>query len=269
MAKTREKERERQELTPADVGDLPHAATSSLMVPPPAALVSAPMSEAAQAFLDEIKGPREEVHNIPLISIDHREAQFQLPSGELVETVAGYPIYFFQTRRFYEKPPVPGLTKGAPPDCWSADMVEPHTSSLKIQHPTCAGCPRDAWGTGRDGRSKACGAYTWVFLLNPQFGQPPIAAVMMPPSSIRTMMGTRFEGGYFAKCRAKHRVYEIVWTTLTLQQQGDQVIYCTVEPLMGPACSDVAMVKQLASLRNTWHTAMESLRGKTVTVEQE
>jgi len=35
----------------------------------------------------------------------------------------------------------------AAPDCWSSDGVKPDASCQNKQHPTCAACPRNAWGS--------------------------------------------------------------------------------------------------------------------------
>ena len=34
-----------------------------------------------------------------------------------------------------------------PPDCWSSDGIKPDASCAAKQHPTCAACPRNAWGS--------------------------------------------------------------------------------------------------------------------------
>jgi len=42
-----------------------------------------------------------------------------------------------------------------PPVCFSINGDRPEPSSSKKQHATCAGCPKDAWGSGQ-GKGKAC-----------------------------------------------------------------------------------------------------------------
>jgi len=218
---------------------------------------------AAAAFLAEAKGERQVEHKLPLIQIQHRTGEFLLPSGELAREVSGYPVYYFQTRRYYKKPPKPG-EKGSPPDCWSGDMVLPSPSSLEIQHEDCAGCPLNQFGTGRDGRSKACGTYTSIFLLNPRFGEIPLGVIVAPPSSLRTLLGTRFQPGYFGQAAARHGVYEIVWTKfrLRVQGEGESVTYCTLDPVMGPACEDVERVKRIAGVRNQFLALMDEFRSR-------
>ncbi len=191
-----------------------------------------------------------------MIGIDHKAAAFILPSGEIVEEVSGYVIHFFQTRRWYRAKYNP-KQKGTPPDCWSPDMIAPSPSSLDVQSKTCATCPMAQFREGNS--APLCSTYTWMFLLNPSWGSPPMACLVAPPSSIRPLLGTRFTTGYFSQCVAKHRVYQIVWTTFRLTPVGDT--HCVLEPVMGPAASDPAETRQIASLRNAFLAIMEDLRG--------
>jgi hypothetical protein len=235
---------------------------------PPAVIDAAGgMSPAAEAFLKEAKGPREQPARVPIIGIDHKEGNFVLPSGLVVPQVSGYPVYYFHTRRFYKTSPRAG-EKGKPPDCWSGDCIAPSADSLDRQSDICATCANNQFGTARDGRSKACGTFTWIFLLNPQYGSPPLAVLVAPSSSLRALVGTRFSQGYFAQCASRHGVYEIVWSTFRLSQQGDprNVQYSVLEPQMGDACTDVEQVKKIALIRNKFLEVMNSLRGQTATV---
>ncbi len=239
------------------------AASPVDMIPVPIA-GAAQQSEAAQAFLKEAKGDLISPSRIPLINIDHKNQAFTLPTGELVQEVSGYPVYTYFTRRYYKKPPQAGQ-KGTPPDCWSGDLLKPHPSSLEQQNPTCAGCTMNEFGTGRDGRSKACGQYTWIFLVNKDFGDLPLGVIVAPPSSLRPMWGTRFTQGYFGQAKAKHGAHEIVFTTFGLKLMGDNVQYCVLDPRMGPA-ADLDIAKQLVGLRNKFIDVMDELRLKTAEV---
>ncbi len=253
-------------IKPADVGPSPRELT--VLQPPPSGLQAAPTSEAASLFLTEAKGHREAPKKISIIKIDHQSGQFVLPTGELVYEVAGYPVLYYHTRKYYKKPPRDGET-GAPPDCWSADMLVPHQDSLEKQNPTCSGCPMNEFGTGRDGRSKACATPTWIFLLNPDFGDPPLSVLVAPSSSLRALTGTRWgEPGYFAAAAAKHKVYEIVWSRFALEMHGGSVQYCTLLPSMGPV-ADVATTKQIVQIRNACLGAMHAFRNTVVDVESE
>ncbi len=227
--------------------------------------LGAQVTNPASAFLQEAKNRAAAPGAVPIIQIDHRAGQFVLPSGELVDSVQGYPVYYFQTRKYYKKPPSPGQ-KGSPPDCWSADCVVPHIDSLDKQNETCADCPQNQWGTGRDGKSKNCSTPTWLFLLNPELGQVPLAAIVMPPSSIREILGTRFHAGYLSKASARNGAYEVTWTVFRLEQMGDAVVYCVVKPEMGPAATNPDEQRKIASVRNQFIEIMNQMRGLTPTV---
>ena len=232
----------------------------------PVALAAPQVPEAAAAFLEGIKGPRIEPPRVPIINIMHREGQFLLPTGEMVTEVSGYPLYYYQTRRYYKKPPTPGA-KGAPPDCWSADCIKPSEDGVDIQADSCAACPNSKFGTGRSGSGQACSTQTWVFLYHPgSFGRSPIAAVVFPPSSIRALLGTKFEGGYFSAAADRHYAYEVVWTTIRLEQMGDQVQYSVAKPVMGPAIDNREDAIKLRDFRNQFVAVMEAMRGQTVDV---
>lgn len=228
------------------------------LVTPPSELAGAPLSAAAQAFMDEVKGERQLPNKVPIVKIDHKAGVFLLPSAEEVPQISGYPVHYFQTRSYYKKPPPPGGSAD-PPDCWSPDLLAPSPASIHKQSETCWECPQAQFTTGRDGKSQACATYTWVFLLNPAYGTPPLVAVRFPPSSIRALLGGRMSGGYFSQAAARHGVYEIVWTTLRLVRAGE--IHCVVEPHMGPACADVARVKEIVAIRNKFLDLFGALRG--------
>jgi hypothetical protein len=216
----------------------------------------------ATAFLAEANGVAEAPKKVPIISINHRENQFLLPTGELSETVSGYLVYYFRTRKYYKKSPKQG-EKGAPPDCWSADLVRPHATSLEQQSELCADCTMNQFGTARDGRSKACGEPLWLFLYNQAFGEIPVGVVTASTASLRPILGTRFEAGYLAQAKARHGAYQIVWTTFRLKSMGgDQVQYSVLDPQMGPALKDPAQMKALAAFHNQFKDAMDSMRLK-------
>lgn len=234
------------------------------IIPPPGAdLVGGDQvrSEAARAFLDRARGQRLVPTSIPLIKIMHSEGQFLLPTGELVDRVSGYPVYYYFTRRWYKKAFQAG-SPGTPPDCWSADMLEPHRSSVDKQSDRCNGCPQNEFGTSRTGRGMACAAYTWVFLINPKFGRTPLGVLVVPPSSLKVLTGSRFQQGYFAQAEARHEAHEIVWTTFGLVRSQEEAVHCVLAPTMGPA-ADTDRAKVLVAIRNKFLDMMESMRMST------
>lgn len=84
----------------------------------------------------------------------------------------------------------------AAPDCWSSDGVKPDASAQKKQHPTCAGCPMNAWGSrvtdaGKPG--KACSDSRRIAIVpandlaNEAMGGPMLLRV--PAASLKDLKG--------------------------------------------------------------------------------
>jgi hypothetical protein len=264
MAKS--KKTETAELTVLEPEDAGIVEKTGLIEAPEDAVSVQALSPAAALFLKEAVDRRPPPRKIPIVSIDHQGELFILPTGECVQEISGFPVYVFQTRKFYKKPPVPGES-GKPPDCWSANLIFPHEDSLEKQSKECFNCPHARFGTGRDGRSQACGVQTWVFLVNSAFGgNPPLAVLIAPPSSIKALFGNRFgDPGYFGRATQKHEAFEIVWTTFALKRAGD--LHCVLEPRMGAAITDLVKVKALVDLRNKFREFMEKMRDEAATVD--
>jgi hypothetical protein len=243
---------------------VPHPSTEVA----PQTLDTVQRNAAAKVFTDNVKGPREAPVRIPIIKLDHRAPGFILPTGEVVPLVAGYPVYYFKTRSYYRES-YRSDAPGTPPNCWSADDIVPHPSAMDPQSETCAKCPMNLFKSGRDGRSKACGTKLWIFLVNPKFGKPPVGVIVAPTSSIKAMLGTKFEMGYFGKAESKHEAFEIVWTRFRLRQEGDPraVQYAVLEPEMGePASEKLAL--NLVQIRNHFLNFMEGMRETTPDVAE-
>ncbi len=241
--------------------------TTGMIAAPPVSAevaISPAVPEVAQAFLGTAKGKGPDPTRIPVIEIDHQGGNFVLPTGEVAPTIDGYPVYYFQTRKWYKKAFSPGQ-KGTPPDCWSADLVRPSTESIDPQGGkggACAGCPQAVFGSGRDGKSQACAVQTWVFLINSQFGTPPCGVLVAPPSSISVLLGTRFKGGYFAQAKAKCGAYQIMRTKFSLGRPHDGSPHCVLVPeALGPM-TNKAHADALAKMFNVLQRAMDEMRGR-------
>jgi hypothetical protein len=88
----------------------------------------------------------------------------------------------------------------SPPDCWSLDSVRPDPSVAFKVNPTCANCPKNAFGSApsRDPGSgkrggKACQDYRRVAVLMPAFlGRdvpPTVFLLKVPQTSLKNMKG--------------------------------------------------------------------------------
>jgi hypothetical protein len=221
-----------------------------------------PIAEAA-GFLGQLEGQQKQPDSLPIVTIDHKAGAFKLPTGELVNTLRGYPVYYFQTRAFYAKAFQAGSS--APPDCWSPDMETPHPSSLDRQATSCYDCPKSQFGSARDGRSQACSAKTWVFLLNPEFGNPPIRALISPPSSIKAWLGTKFKAGFLAQARAQAGgAYQLAFCEVHLEPGGELFHVCV--PKVVDVCRNKDEQAALAKAINAFRAGMDAVRGLTPNV---
>jgi len=105
---------------------------------------------------------------------------------------------------FYENGYVEGST--AAPDCFSTNGLTPDMGSAKRQSPTCAACPRNAWGSritpaGKQGKacsdSKRTAIVPLADLKNEMFGGPMLLRV--PAASLQELaqFGQKMQGlGY-------------------------------------------------------------------------
>ena len=111
-------------------------------------------------------------------------------SIEVVIVKSAAPI----SKIFYETGYVDGST--APPDCWSTNGTTPDPAAPKKQAATCAGCPRNAWGSRiTDGgkQAKACSDSKRLAIVpmgdldNELLGGPMLLRV--PPASLKDLKG--------------------------------------------------------------------------------
>lgn len=95
---------------------------------------------------------------------------------------------------FYEQGFVDG--SNAPPDCFSTNGMAPDPASPKKQSPTCAGCPRNAWGSktteaGKPGKacadSKRLAVVPLADIDNEALGGPMLLRV--PAASLKDIKG--------------------------------------------------------------------------------
>lgn len=259
------KSKPNQQNTTMAPADPPKGRQELVTVTPPDLTMAPAMPATARVFLDGATGSQEQPKGVPIIRIDHKEGLFVLPSAELVESVAGFPILFYRTRKFYKDAYRVG-EKGKPPDCWSADLVTPSPLARMKQAETCATCKWSLFESARDGRSQACSEITWNFLINPIFGTPPLAVLVTTPSSIRALHGTKVHQGYYAAAKAAHGAFQIVWTTFRLERAAQGSPHCIVVPEMGQACHSEEQARVLLELHNRCRDMMDAMRGETGSV---
>lgn len=137
-------------------------------------------SEVSLANLDEVL--RAEVQtaleNIdprpPRIKISREAQAFLLPDGTTQKNLTGVIVYHHKARGYWE---VEGQQL---PTCSSMDGATGTNENGEQQ--TCATCPFNAWGSGKDGRGKACKEMRWIYVL--QEGEIIPSRISLPPTSL-------------------------------------------------------------------------------------
>jgi len=258
--------KERDTIGAGDVGTMPKEMLPALREPPSLLALAKPQDEVGEAFTGALTTPRSEVPGISIIRPIHGTQKFggAVNAAELY----GYPVHWFQARAYWPK----GYRAGDsdPPSCWSSTMMEPSPASAKIECKSCHSCPMAQFGSAPQGRGQACKVSTFLFLVNGDFGMPPVACLILPPSSIKNLMGAGRTPGYLQAAKnfkdpethRQARYYELVWTKFTLEPGGDKhdVVHC--EPLA--VCRNADEARALAMLRDKFMSFMENIRGDVV-----
>ena len=92
-----------------------------------------------------------------------------------------------------------------PPDCYSHDGI----TGVGDPGGPCELCPHDVWGTGRNGRGKACDERRMILVLEPETILPLI--VSAPPTSLKNW------GDYMGRLTARALPHHAVVTRLGLE----------------------------------------------------
>lgn len=222
------------------------------------------ISPAAASFLSTVKGKQPDPTRIPLIEIDHQTATWVLPGGEVAEAIEGYAVFYFQTRRWYRDRYDPSQ-KGRAPDCMSADMITPHPSSPDPQggpQGKCLGCPMAQFGSADTGRGQACAVFTTVFLINSEFGSPPCGYFMAPPSSMAALLGSRFKGGHFARCKQRAGAFQLARSRFHLSRPAPKSPHCVIVPEVVGVMEEPRHAQALARMFNFLRSSMDNMRGE-------
>lgn len=225
-------------------------------------------NEVADAFAVALEGQElPPPSGVPILKINHREEVFMLGDQQM-DFVEGYPLHWFCTRAWWSKGYNPA--SASPPECWSPDNKRPSPSSTNKQCGTCVECPHSKFGTAQQGQGKGqdCKTNLFLMLLNPTFGSVPVGAMIIPPSSLRTMLGGGRTTGYLTgqaqmfkdpvtNRPAKYTL--LVWTRFTLERAGD--LHCIVKPTPVRVCPSIEEAKALADTRKAWLDAFAKLSG--------
>lgn len=222
----------------------------------------------AAAFLDgDDKKDFTTEKDLAILRIDHARACFTLGGNKYDETFEGYLLHYFQQRAWWLKKYQPGTN--VEPDCRSPDCVTPDPESPKRQAPTCSECPNSEFGSGENGTSQACKVSTFFMIVNPaRFPPHGLAALIVPPTSIQSMIGTPKNAGYLGKAKQFRapggdpcEMYQIVYGRFSLERiEGTVACRVVGEPIaMIPSVEEA---KALQTVRNRLIEIFNSLRGR-------
>lgn len=134
------------------------------------------------------------------------------------------------------------------PTCSSLDGVTPVESPTR-QAMACAGCPRAAWGTGKEGRGQACKSRLNVFILRPGDEIPTL--ISLPPTAIKPF------GAYAVGLRQKKSALIAVQTLFGLQKAKSSggTDYTGIKLQMGKPLTFTEM-KAARSISDAFESAM-------------
>lgn len=262
MSNTKQKEKPKD-----DVGDFPPKDNTPMLLKPPTTLLApTPMSEAEKAFLDESQELPSGPTKLPTIQIKHKrgDGEFMMPDGSVVDGhdgLQGFIIAHFTTRSFFSG--AYDANNAEPPDCTSADCITPDAGVRDRQSADCATCKQNVFGSAKVGKGKACREFVRLFLVNPEFGNPPVAILTLPPTGISKFYGGQMtiggKRGYLDQLKARHRAWQIVWSKITTNRVNEDDAHVEVSFEMGDIAS-IDVAKALAQINNQFVNAIKAAR---------
>lgn len=114
------------------------------------------------------------------------------PDGhKLVDDLPCVILDSFNRRGYWIGSEVEGAgLSNSPPDCSSDDMITGRgrrsVEDDESSEQACLDCPLNVWGSGRNGRGKACSVKKRVFLLLPDSVYPIPLFLQVPPTSLKS-----------------------------------------------------------------------------------
>lgn len=165
---------------------------------------------------------------------------FILPDGmNLGNEIQVVVIDFITRHNYYIQPYVPGVV--SPPDCYAlgkelATLV-PEPDSPEVQAEKCIVCPLNAFGSGKNGVSKACknSRLLAVLLVDPEdpdavnARDAPIYTLELPPTAIKSFDGA---AAYTARSLMGPPVKAIF--TVSAKNAGTYALITFTDPLPNP-----------------------------------
>jgi hypothetical protein len=178
-------------------------------------------------------------------------------SIEVVIIKAAAPI----SKIFYEQGYVEGAV--APPDCWSTNGATPDKAAPKKQSETCAGCPKNAWGskvTDAGKPAKACADSKRLAIVpmgdmeNELLGGPMLLRV--PPASLKELKA------YGEMMQSYGYQYFAVATRIAFDVQDayPKFVFNAVRPLTDVEAAKVLELRDDPRVSRILNEAVENVR---------
>jgi len=99
---------------------------------------------------------------LPQLTILRETPMFETPEGEAVKEIVGHIIYWHNANQYYAT--AFGDGEQGPPTCCSSDGIKPDGGE-EMQAETCRACPKNQFGSGEEGRGKACANTIRLYVL--------------------------------------------------------------------------------------------------------
>lgn len=162
---------------------------------------------------------------------------------------------------FYEGGWVDG--SNAPPDCWSTDGVKPDSGAPKKQSPTCAGCPRNAWGSkvtdaGKAGKecsdSKRLAVTPLADMKNELMGGPMLLRV--PAASLKDLKA------YGDQMQALGYPYYAIATRIGFDhtESFPKFVFTPIRPLKADEAVEVVAMRNSPQVKTILSEAIEAAK---------
>lgn len=136
------------------------------------------INKELQALLDaELETALENIDpRPPRIKLSRETPVFLLPDGSTTKEIKGIIVYHHKARGYWEK------EGQQAPTCSSLDGKTGIDENGE-EH-VCYKCPKNVFGSGKDGHGKACKEMRWVYILQP--GEIIPSRISLPPTSLAT-----------------------------------------------------------------------------------
>lgn len=165
---------------------------------------------------------------------------FVLPDGQnLGDEINVVVVDFVSTNKFYSGPYNP--SNPSPPDCYAIGRVlgdmAPEADSPSVQADDCATCPLNQFGSGLNGKSKACKNTRTlaVVVVDPEdpsaaaAADAPLYTLDLPPTAIRS-----FDGAVSAVARSLNAPPVKAVLTVSARNVGTYALITFTDPVPNP-----------------------------------